>query len=87
MTSAGGVGNKQQRANSYAPKMWDEFFAQKLDVAVDDTHTFRVYLSAPSKEDGPLLVLLHGGGYSALTWSHLVVSIDLEEWSRPSSTE
>lgn len=32
---------------------------------------FRVYRRGSK---GPLLVLLHGGGYSALTWSLVVVS-------------
>lgn len=62
-------------AKSYVPKMWDEFYAVKTDVALDDEHVFRVYLSAPPIDDGPLLVLLHGGGYSALTWSHFTVGV------------
>lgn len=33
---------------------------------------FRVYVRGDS---GPLLLLLHGGGYSALTWSLLAVRI------------
>lgn len=55
--------------------MWDEFFAEKTDVRLDDdgSHVFRVYRSAAPAAQGPLLVLLHGGGYSALTWSHFTV--------------
>ena len=36
-----------------------------------DGDAFRVYRKGAS---GPLLLLLHGGGYSALTWSLLAVS-------------
>lgn len=68
------------KAKSYVPKMWDEFWAVKTNVTVDDSHVFRVYLSAPPTEDGPLLVLLHGGGYSALTWSHFTVSTSRGPW-------
>lgn len=56
--------------------MWNEYFFEKKDVQVDTQHKFRVYLSrSPEEETGPLIVLLHGGGFSALTWSLFVVSI------------
>ena len=35
---------------------------------------FRVYRKGAG---GPLIVLLHGGGYSALTWSLVVVSAEI----------
>lgn len=41
------------------------------DITID-SNTFRVYLSGT---EGPVLALLHGGGYSALTWALFTVSI------------
>ncbi|CAJ0964232.1 unnamed protein product, partial [Ranitomeya imitator] len=39
------------------------------------THSFRVYKSG---SDGPILLLLHGGGHSALSWAVFTVSTDVE---------
>uniref|UniRef100_A0A672PGH9 Protein phosphatase methylesterase 1 n=1 Tax=Sinocyclocheilus grahami TaxID=75366 RepID=A0A672PGH9_SINGR len=47
----------------YSPVSWSEYFEMMDDVCV---HVFRVYKSG---QDGPLLVLLHGGGHSALSWA------------------
>lgn len=38
----------------------------------DSRDVFRVYKAG---SDGPLLVLLHGGGHSALSWAVFAVSI------------
>ncbi|XP_034021048.1 protein phosphatase methylesterase 1-like isoform X2 [Thalassophryne amazonica] len=59
------VGHKQD----YSPISWQEYFKQKEDVSVgaaDSRDVFRVYQAG---SEGPLLVLLHGGGYSALSWA------------------
>lgn len=54
--------------------MWNENFDEKQDVVLDNEHTFRVYFSHRDKDNKkPLIVLLHGGGYSALTWAHFTV--------------
>lgn len=56
------------------PVEWSEHFEEKEDVILDDQHSFRVYFAKRDKENmKPLLVLLHGGGYSALTWAHFTV--------------
>lgn len=70
--SAGGP-IKKGRQKDYTPNMWDEYFADKKDVRINEKQVFRVYLSRSISQNGPILVLLHGGGYSALTWSHFVV--------------
>lgn len=64
---------KKGRQKDYTPGLWDEYFEDKKDVAVDENNKFRVYLSRSPPQNGPLVVLLHGGGYSALTWSHFTV--------------
>lgn len=53
--------------------MWDAYFLEKKDIEID-RGTFRVYFSKPPIQNGPVLLLLHGGGFSALTWSLFTVS-------------
>lgn len=60
----------------YSPVSWQEYFDQMEDVNVgpaDSTNIFRIYKAG---SDGPLLVLLHGGGHSALSWAVFTVSIN-----------
>ncbi|CAI5446490.1 unnamed protein product [Caenorhabditis angaria] len=56
--------------------LWDKFFDEKREIAVNED-TFNVYLKGKS---GPIFYLLHGGGYSGLTWAcfteQLTSSID-----------
>lgn len=71
-------GNRKGRQKDYEPTMWNEHYDEKLDVVVDavegNERTFRVYFAKRDAENKkPLLVLLHGGGYSALTWAHFTV--------------
>lgn len=56
---------------SYAPVLWNEYFNIRDDIELD-VGTFRIYRRGV---EGPLLFFLHGGGFSALTWSVLSVSI------------
>lgn len=42
---------------------------------MEDGSTFRVYKSQKSAVEGPVLFLLHGGGFSALTWSLFSVEL------------
>ena len=60
------------RVRDYSPLAWNAYFAESRDIHVDG-ETFRVYESG---SEGPLLLLLHGGGFSALTWSLFNVSFD-----------
>ncbi|XP_077519099.1 protein phosphatase methylesterase 1-like [Amblyomma americanum] len=50
----------------YTPLSWSSYFSEARSVKTSDTDTFRVYTKG---SQGPLLLLLHGGGYSGLTWS------------------
>lgn len=60
-----------QRKRDYDPVRWTPYFDHSKDVPVGQ-NTFHVYIKGT---EGPLLVLLHGGGYSGLTWAELTVSI------------
>ncbi|XP_061664538.1 protein phosphatase methylesterase 1-like [Syngnathoides biaculeatus] len=59
----------------YSPVSWREYFDQMEDVSVgqaDSRDVFRVYKAGC---EGPLLVLLHGGGHSALSWAVFTTAI------------
>lgn len=59
----------------YSPVSWREYFDHMEDVNVgqtDNRDVFRVYKAG---SEGPLLVLLHGGGHSALSWAVFTVSV------------
>lgn len=60
-----------QRKRDYDPVQWNPYFDYSKDVLVGQ-NTFHVYIKGT---EGPLLVLLHGGGYSGLTWAELTVCI------------
>lgn len=50
----------------YTPVSWRKYWDSCRDVTLEGGDVFRVYQRGSV---GPLLLLLHGGGYSALTWS------------------
>ncbi|PSN37996.1 Protein phosphatase methylesterase 1 [Blattella germanica] len=62
-----GIGRKRD----YTPVLWNHYFNECHDVSVNG-NKFRVYSLG---NHGPLLVLLHGGGFSALTWSLFSASV------------
>lgn len=69
-------GSRKGRQKDYNPGQWSEFFEEKKDIQIDEKTVFRVYLSKPSERpDVPVILLLHGGGYSALTWAHFTVHV------------
>lgn len=62
----------------YRPSSWAEYFDEKKDLQMENGDVFRVYLKMSSDANShtlPLLVLLHGGGFSGLTWSCFVRSV------------
>lgn len=70
--SSGLSGRKMLGRRDYTPVSWDKYFETYRDVKISDGSIFRVYLKGTS---GPLLFLLHGGGYSGLSWSLFSTSI------------
>lgn len=67
MPPGGTSGSKRHmmRKKDYTAVHWDKYFEEKHDVQVRG-NTFRVYMCGTS---GPVLLFLHGGGFSALSWS------------------
>ena len=75
--AGGPPGRSGRRApKDYTPLAWSSYFDLMKDVHVPEANaTFRVYLSGIDDSDygnKPLLILLHGGGYSGLSWSLFV---------------
>lgn len=66
------VGHRGHR--DYSPLSWNNYFDDMKDVEVNGD-IFRVYICGDNAEqiNQPLLLLLHGGGYSALTWALFAV--------------
>uniref|UniRef100_A0A336LLI3 Protein phosphatase methylesterase 1 n=1 Tax=Culicoides sonorensis TaxID=179676 RepID=A0A336LLI3_CULSO len=62
------------RQKDYNPNQWDQYFEEKKDIETS-RGTFRVYLSKQPQQPGPVVVCLHGGGYSALSWAHFNIEI------------
>ncbi|KAK3100220.1 hypothetical protein FSP39_016513 [Pinctada imbricata] len=63
----GGHGKRPlMRKRDYTPIHWDKYFERMHDVEVGENNTFRVYETG---SEGPVLFFLHGGGFSALSWS------------------
>uniref|UniRef100_A0A8C1Y1B4 Protein phosphatase methylesterase 1 n=1 Tax=Cyprinus carpio TaxID=7962 RepID=A0A8C1Y1B4_CYPCA len=60
-----GVSSKRD----YSPVSWSEYFEMMDDVVIMSGETKDVFRVYKSGQDGPLLVLLHGGGHSALSWA------------------
>ncbi|XP_037069724.1 protein phosphatase methylesterase 1-like [Pollicipes pollicipes] len=68
-----------RRRRDLTPTTWQRYFSSAEDVQLDGGDVFHVYRSGSS---GPLLVLLHGGGFSGLTWAlfteRIVQSVDCQ---------
>ncbi|XP_019726634.1 protein phosphatase methylesterase 1-like isoform X2 [Hippocampus comes] len=59
----------------YSPVSWQEYFEQMEDVSVGQTDSRDVFRVYKAGREGPLLVLLHGGGHSALSWALFTTAI------------
>lgn len=62
------------RQKDYNPSQWNQYFEESKDVETT-RGTFRVYMSKKPQQPGPVIVCLHGGGYSALSWAHFSIEI------------
>lgn len=62
---------KRRGKPDFTPAPWNKCFENKRDVLVNG-NSFRTYTSGST---GPLIVFLHGGGFSALSWSLLCATI------------
>lgn len=63
------------RQKDYSPAQWNEYFHDFVDVKIDDKNSFRCYRSEKSNfPDAPVIILLHGGGFNALSWAVFTVS-------------
>lgn len=64
--------SKAKDKRDYEPVQWIPYFDHSQDVKIGND-TFHIYTKGT---EGPTLVLLHGGGYSALTWAEFTVGIN-----------
>ena len=56
-------------ATEAGPLGWEGYFDSAEELEIRGRGTFRVYCAGAA---GPVLLLLHGGGYSGLTWALMV---------------
>ncbi|XP_068719522.1 protein phosphatase methylesterase 1-like [Montipora capricornis] len=61
-----------RRKKDYSPLSWEQFFEISKEISVSGRNKFRVYQAG---NVGPVLLLLHGGGHSALSWSVFTKSV------------
>ncbi|XP_059147253.1 protein phosphatase methylesterase 1-like isoform X2 [Physella acuta] len=71
-TSQAQVKRNMIRKKDYSPVYWDKYFENKHDVQTYTGDVFRVYERG---DEGPVLFFLHGGGFSALSWSLLSAQV------------
>ncbi|KPP66049.1 protein phosphatase methylesterase 1-like, partial [Scleropages formosus] len=58
------------RKRDFSPLPWNKYFEKMEDVAVqNDNSTDISFLHTVFGSQGPVLLLLHGGGHSALSWA------------------
>ncbi|XP_069747930.1 protein phosphatase methylesterase 1 isoform X2 [Narcine bancroftii] len=60
---------KPGRKRDFSPVPWNHYFETMEDITIAreiSKDSFRIYKSG---SDGPVLLLLHGGGHSALSWA------------------
>ena len=63
-----------RRTKDYTIIPWQEYFTKCVSVKVENGDGFCVYEKGNS-DCSPLVVFIHGGGFSALSWALCVVSI------------
>uniref|UniRef100_A0A3P8S8E6 Protein phosphatase methylesterase 1 n=1 Tax=Amphiprion percula TaxID=161767 RepID=A0A3P8S8E6_AMPPE len=72
------------RKRDFSPLPWSQYFETMEDVEVETSSAYLVCISLTtlnifrlycSGSHGPVLLLLHGGGHSALSWAVFTVSV------------
>ncbi|KAG0764249.1 hypothetical protein G6F57_004707 [Rhizopus arrhizus] len=58
---------KQKTNKKYSPYVWQDYFEKAEDVEIQEDR-FRVYKINPNKDNGPLFIMHHGAGSSALSF-------------------
>lgn len=59
------VSSRRRLSRDFSPQTWHLYFDSSEDVKLAGGDVFHVYRRG---SEGPLLVLLHGGGFSGLSW-------------------
>ncbi|KAG8522835.1 Protein phosphatase methylesterase 1, partial [Galemys pyrenaicus] len=62
------------RKRDFSPVSWSQYFESMEDVEVEN-ETGKDISFANSGSEGPVLLLLHGGGHSALSWAVFTAAI------------
>ena len=71
-SGGGGSGGSKRVGEAKTTLPWSEFWERREEVRGSSGQRFCVYRSGKS---GPLVLLLHGGGYTGLTWSCFLESL------------
>uniref|UniRef100_A0A8C5LZR9 Protein phosphatase methylesterase 1 n=1 Tax=Leptobrachium leishanense TaxID=445787 RepID=A0A8C5LZR9_9ANUR len=75
-------GSKQRmgpgRKRDFSPVLWSQYFESMEDIVVESETGKDISFFSPHIGSllGPVLLLLHGGGHSALSWAVFTVSTD-----------
>jgi len=67
--------NTSRRTKDYTIIPWQEYFTKCVSVKVENGDGFCVYEKGNS-DCSPLVVFIHGGGFSALSWALCVKQLD-----------
>ncbi|KAL7292364.1 hypothetical protein TKK_0013966 [Trichogramma kaykai] len=63
--------HKGHYKRDYEPVHWSQYFQDRKSIAIAED----VFYAYHQGNEGPLLVLIHGGGYSGLTWAQFTKAV------------
>jgi protein phosphatase methylesterase 1 len=67
-------GGARGHRRDYSPLEWSDYFEERVEIRPDAGGD--VFTAYASGKEGPVLVLLHGGGFSGLTWAVFVKNLE-----------